>query len=150
MNWIWFRWKRPKNNSQLNVVFNFHVAWSTQWIAIRLYQNIQTAFKAATVQPLTCLFDWGAEDVKVSSAADFTNSANTFEAGEMKVNGLTIHMIILNGIFYLFNWFTVLNGTKQIRIDITGAKTQAIYDNVFSKLVAAAQPIPGFRRGKGG
>ncbi|KAJ8615849.1 hypothetical protein MRB53_035221 [Persea americana] len=61
------------------------------------------------------------EDVKVSSAADFTNSANTFEAGEMK-----------------------------IRIDITGAKTQAIYDNVFSKLVAAAQPIPGFRRGKGG
>ncbi|KAI3988130.1 hypothetical protein MKX01_011919 [Papaver californicum] len=38
----------------------------------------------------------------------------------------------------------------KIRIDFTGAKTQEIFDNVFSKMVAAAQPIPGFRRVKGG
>ncbi|XP_026421500.1 uncharacterized protein LOC113317561 isoform X2 [Papaver somniferum] len=38
----------------------------------------------------------------------------------------------------------------KIRIDVTGAKTQEIFDDVFSKMVAAAQPIPGFRRVKGG
>ncbi|XP_010268222.1 PREDICTED: uncharacterized protein LOC104605239 isoform X2 [Nelumbo nucifera] len=38
----------------------------------------------------------------------------------------------------------------KMRIDVSGAKTQAIFDDVFSKMVAAAQPIPGFRRVKGG
>lgn len=38
----------------------------------------------------------------------------------------------------------------QIRVDVSGTRTQAIFDDVFSKLVAAAQPIPGFRRVKGG
>ncbi|CAL9150918.1 uncharacterized protein LOC135617840 isoform X1 [Musa acuminata AAA Group] len=38
----------------------------------------------------------------------------------------------------------------KIRVDVSGTRTQAIFDDVFSKLVAAAQPIPGFRRVKGG
>uniref|UniRef100_A0A7N2MSG4 Trigger factor ribosome-binding bacterial domain-containing protein n=1 Tax=Quercus lobata TaxID=97700 RepID=A0A7N2MSG4_QUELO len=38
----------------------------------------------------------------------------------------------------------------KISVEIFGAKTQAIFDNVFDKMVAAAQPIPGFRRVKGG
>ncbi|XP_050257476.1 uncharacterized protein LOC126702698 [Quercus robur] len=38
----------------------------------------------------------------------------------------------------------------KISVEIFGAKTQAIFDNVFNKMVAAAQPIPGFRRVKGG
>lgn len=38
----------------------------------------------------------------------------------------------------------------QVRVDASGAKTQAIFDDVFSKLVEAAQPIPGFQRAKGG
>lgn len=39
---------------------------------------------------------------------------------------------------------------KQVRVDASGSKTQAIFDDVFSKLVEAAQPIPGFKRVKGG
>ncbi|KAJ8460896.1 hypothetical protein OPV22_033822 [Ensete ventricosum] len=38
----------------------------------------------------------------------------------------------------------------KIRVDVSGTRTQAIFDDVFSKLIAAAQPIPGFRRVKGG
>ncbi|XP_074559843.1 uncharacterized protein LOC141815875 isoform X1 [Curcuma longa] len=54
-----------------------------------------------------------------------------------------------------FEDFTVITtniGDREIkiRVDASGARTQAIFDNVFSKLVAAAQPIPGFRRVKGG
>uniref|UniRef100_A0A7N2MSS9 peptidylprolyl isomerase n=1 Tax=Quercus lobata TaxID=97700 RepID=A0A7N2MSS9_QUELO len=42
------------------------------------------------------------------------------------------------------------NGRElKISVEIFGAKTQAIFDNVFDKMVAAAQPIPGFRRVKG-
>ncbi|WOK96489.1 hypothetical protein Cni_G05196 [Canna indica] len=38
----------------------------------------------------------------------------------------------------------------KIRVDVSGARTQTIFDDVLSKLTAAAQPIPGFRRVKGG
>jgi len=38
----------------------------------------------------------------------------------------------------------------QISIEVSGNKTQRIFDDVFQKMVAAAQPIPGFRRVKGG
>ncbi|KAH0462001.1 hypothetical protein IEQ34_009576 [Dendrobium chrysotoxum] len=38
----------------------------------------------------------------------------------------------------------------KLRVDVSGARTQEIFDDVFSKLVDAAQPIPGFRRVKGG
>ncbi|XP_020593051.1 uncharacterized protein LOC110033420 isoform X2 [Phalaenopsis equestris] len=38
----------------------------------------------------------------------------------------------------------------KVRVDVSGARTQEIFDDVFSKLVDAAQPIPGFRRVKGG
>lgn len=37
-----------------------------------------------------------------------------------------------------------------MKICVSGEKTQQIFDKVFSKLVDAAQPIPGFRRVKGG
>ncbi|KAK1356360.1 Trigger factor [Heracleum sosnowskyi] len=38
----------------------------------------------------------------------------------------------------------------KICVEVFGARTQEIFDDVFSKMVAAAQPIPGFRRVKGG
>ncbi|XP_040870465.1 uncharacterized protein [Glycine max] len=38
----------------------------------------------------------------------------------------------------------------QISVEVSGNKTQRIFDDVFKKMVAAAQPIPGFRRVKGG
>ncbi|KAF6173184.1 hypothetical protein GIB67_028482 [Kingdonia uniflora] len=41
------------------------------------------------------------------------------------------------------------SGEIKISVNVAGAKSQAIFDNVFSKMVAAAQPIPGFRREKG-
>ncbi|KAK8960662.1 hypothetical protein KSP40_PGU016879 [Platanthera guangdongensis] len=40
-------------------------------------------------------------------------------------------------------------GTNQgvkVTVDVSGARTQEIFDDVFAKLVEAAQPIPGFRR----
>ncbi|KAJ0969322.1 hypothetical protein J5N97_022199 [Dioscorea zingiberensis] len=42
------------------------------------------------------------------------------------------------------------DGHVKVRIDVAGTKTQAVFDIVFTKLVDAAQPIPGFRRVKGG
>ncbi|XP_068667240.1 uncharacterized protein [Aristolochia californica] len=38
----------------------------------------------------------------------------------------------------------------KIQVDVSGEKTRVLFYDVFSKLVAAAQPIPGFRRVKGG
>ena len=38
----------------------------------------------------------------------------------------------------------------QASIDVSGTRTQAVFDDVFSKMVTDAQPIPGFRRVKGG
>ncbi|KAI3459826.1 hypothetical protein Pfo_016489 [Paulownia fortunei] len=38
----------------------------------------------------------------------------------------------------------------KINVEVSGTKTQEIYDEVFSKMVDDAQPIPGFRRVKGG
>ncbi|XP_078434333.1 uncharacterized protein LOC144705499 [Wolffia australiana] len=54
-----------------------------------------------------------------------------------------------------FDDFTVISsitadGVVKLKIDASGSKTQALFDDVFSRLVAAAQPIPGFRRLKGG
>uniref|UniRef100_A0A5B7BV09 peptidylprolyl isomerase n=1 Tax=Davidia involucrata TaxID=16924 RepID=A0A5B7BV09_DAVIN len=66
----------------------------------------------------------GLEDIEVSSSQfeDFSVTAtNTNQIDELKINMV-----------------------------VSGAKTQAIFDNVFSKMVADAQPIPGFRRLKGG
>ncbi|KAF5950257.1 hypothetical protein HYC85_012250 [Camellia sinensis] len=37
----------------------------------------------------------------------------------------------------------------KISVEVSGTKTQSIFDDVFSKMVADAQPIPGFRRLKG-
>lgn len=39
---------------------------------------------------------------------------------------------------------------NQLSIEVSGAKTQTIFDEVFDKIVEEAQPIPGFRRVKGG
>ncbi|XP_031481471.1 uncharacterized protein LOC116251383 isoform X2 [Nymphaea colorata] len=38
----------------------------------------------------------------------------------------------------------------KMKICVSGEKTQQYFDKVFSQLVDAAQPIPGFRRVKGG
>ncbi|XP_038711308.1 uncharacterized protein LOC120005624 isoform X2 [Tripterygium wilfordii] len=47
---------------------------------------------------------------------------------------------------------TSINEGKELKISLNvfGAKTRVIFDNIFDKMVAAAQPIPGFRRVKGG
>ncbi|KAL5711663.1 hypothetical protein ACHQM5_013924 [Ranunculus cassubicifolius] len=37
-----------------------------------------------------------------------------------------------------------------MKFEVSGVKAESIFDDVFSKMVAAAQPIPGFRRVKGG
>lgn len=42
------------------------------------------------------------------------------------------------------------NRDIKVRVDVSGEKTQAAFDDIFSKLVEAAQPIPGFQRAKGG
>ncbi|XP_037492958.1 uncharacterized protein LOC105628285 isoform X2 [Jatropha curcas] len=65
----------------------------------------------------------GAQDVGVSTSQfeDFSVMASsTDEAGELRIN-----------------------------VEVSGAKTREIFDKVFDKMVAAAQPIPGFRRVKG-
>lgn len=38
----------------------------------------------------------------------------------------------------------------KISIEVSGNRTQRTFDDVFQKMVKAAQPIPGFRRVKGG
>ncbi|EOA28948.1 hypothetical protein CARUB_v10025198mg [Capsella rubella] len=37
----------------------------------------------------------------------------------------------------------------KVHVEVSGEKTQTVFNNVFEKMVAAAQPIPGFRRVKG-
>ncbi|KAL7128057.1 hypothetical protein ABFS83_14G290400 [Erythranthe nasuta] len=50
--------------------------------------------------------------------------------------------------------FTATSSNKddelKITVEVSGTKTQEIYDKVFAKMVQDAQPIPGFRRVKGG
>ncbi|KAM7278114.1 hypothetical protein ACFE04_005248 [Oxalis oulophora] len=41
-------------------------------------------------------------------------------------------------------------GELKIKVEVFGPKTREIFDQVFDKMVAAAQPIPGFKRVKGG
>jgi len=38
----------------------------------------------------------------------------------------------------------------QIQVNVSGTMTDSIFEEVFTKKVAAAQPLPGFRRMKGG
>ncbi|XP_008222520.1 PREDICTED: trigger factor-like [Prunus mume] len=45
---------------------------------------------------------------------------------------------------------TSVAGELKLNVEVSGAKTRAIFDEVFDKMVTAAQPIPGFRRVKGG
>ncbi|CAA7037884.1 unnamed protein product [Microthlaspi erraticum] len=44
---------------------------------------------------------------------------------------------------------TVNNNEVKVHVQVSGEKTQTVFNNVFEKMVAAAQPIPGFRRVKG-
>ncbi|KAJ4842497.1 hypothetical protein Tsubulata_027087 [Turnera subulata] len=61
------------------------------------------------------------EDVGVSSSGDVLVTRSTNQEGELKISA-----------------------------EVSGARTRVIFDEVFDKMVAAAQPIPGFRRAKGG
>ncbi|TYJ46051.1 hypothetical protein E1A91_A02G096000v1 [Gossypium mustelinum] len=60
------------------------------------------------------------------------------------------------GVSFQFEDFTVTPSSTEesrklkIRVEVSGAKTRAIFNEVFDKMVADAQPIPGFRRVKGG
>uniref|UniRef100_A0A0A9FL65 peptidylprolyl isomerase n=1 Tax=Arundo donax TaxID=35708 RepID=A0A0A9FL65_ARUDO len=42
------------------------------------------------------------------------------------------------------------DGVIMIRVNVAGTLTDSIFDKVFTKNVAAAQPLPGFRQMKGG
>ncbi|XP_044498348.1 uncharacterized protein LOC123220297 isoform X4 [Mangifera indica] len=53
------------------------------------------------------------------------------------------------------DFLVTISGTDDTRklkvsVEVSGTKTRAIFDDVFDKMVAEAQPIPGFRRVKGG
>ncbi|CAH2060000.1 unnamed protein product [Thlaspi arvense] len=45
---------------------------------------------------------------------------------------------------------TANSNEVKVHVEISGEKTQTVFNHVFEKMVAAAQPIPGFRRVKGG
>ncbi|KAK8609818.1 hypothetical protein V6N13_093230 [Hibiscus sabdariffa] len=79
------------------------------------------------------------EAVGVSSQfEDFTVTTSSKESQELKATGMVVNVAKLLHFFY------------QIRVEVSGAKTRAIFNDVFDKMVADAQPIPGFRRVKGG
>ncbi|XP_025804391.1 uncharacterized protein LOC112883325 isoform X1 [Panicum hallii] len=42
------------------------------------------------------------------------------------------------------------DGLIKIQVNVSGTMTDSIFEEVFTKKVAAAQPLPGFRRMKGG
>uniref|UniRef100_A0A0E0M3E0 peptidylprolyl isomerase n=1 Tax=Oryza punctata TaxID=4537 RepID=A0A0E0M3E0_ORYPU len=44
---------------------------------------------------------------------------------------------------------SVLQAVSPIRVTVAGTMTESFFDKVFSNNVAAAQPLPGFRRMKG-
>ncbi|KAK6266299.1 hypothetical protein QUC31_017136 [Theobroma cacao] len=83
-----------------------------------------------------------------------------YQGRERHVHLLTVHAVSSDledvGVSSQFEDFTVttasINENRELKIsvEISGAKTRAIFDDVFDKMVAAAQPIPGFRRVKGG
>ncbi|XP_004291607.1 PREDICTED: uncharacterized protein LOC101310860 [Fragaria vesca subsp. vesca] len=79
--------------------------------------------KSLKYLPAICAVLSGTEDIGVSStqSEDLSITATTSGSGELKIS-----------------------------VEVSGTKTQAIFDHVFDKMVAAAQPIPGFRRVKGG
>ncbi|XP_024003872.1 uncharacterized protein LOC18026940 [Eutrema salsugineum] len=45
---------------------------------------------------------------------------------------------------------TANSNEVKVHVEVSGQKTQTVFNHVFEKMVAAAQPIPGFRRVKGG
>ncbi|CAN6205014.1 unnamed protein product [Urochloa humidicola] len=46
--------------------------------------------------------------------------------------------------------FTEEDDLLKIQVNVSGTMTDSIFEKVFTKKVAAAQPLPGFRRMKGG
>ncbi|KAF8780824.1 hypothetical protein HU200_000770 [Digitaria exilis] len=42
------------------------------------------------------------------------------------------------------------NNLMKIQVSVSGTMTDSVFEKVFTKKVAAAQPLPGFRRIKGG
>ncbi|ANM61399.1 bacterial trigger factor [Arabidopsis thaliana] len=44
---------------------------------------------------------------------------------------------------------TETSNEVKVHVQVSGEKTQTVFNHVFEKMVAAAQPIPGFRRVKG-
>ncbi|WVZ65549.1 hypothetical protein U9M48_014894 [Paspalum notatum var. saurae] len=42
------------------------------------------------------------------------------------------------------------DGLIKIQVNVSGTMTDSVFEKVFTKSVAAAQPLPGFRRMKGG
>uniref|UniRef100_A0A0E0ETU2 peptidylprolyl isomerase n=1 Tax=Oryza meridionalis TaxID=40149 RepID=A0A0E0ETU2_9ORYZ len=51
---------------------------------------------------------------------------------------------------FLVSVQTEEDGLIKLRVTVAGTMTESIFEKVFSKNVAAAQPLPGFRRMKGG
>ncbi|XP_062009333.1 proteasome subunit alpha type-7-A-like [Rosa rugosa] len=81
--------------------------------------KLQNSRKSLKYLPAICAILSGTEDVGVSSTQSedlsITSTTSGTEARELKIS-----------------------------VEVSGAKTQAIFDDVFDKMVAATQPIPGF------
>lgn len=95
-------------------------------LSLKMRHNCRDPQRPSTVCfPSVCAISSGMEETGVSCSQlkDFSVSTNT-STGEVK--------------------------ELKISIEVFGTRTRAIFDRVLSKMVAAAQPIPGFRRVKGG
>ncbi|GAY53320.1 hypothetical protein CUMW_148390 [Citrus unshiu] len=95
---------------------------STQWTSLVVLSILQTQKNHKYCPPIFVVLS-AVEDAGVSSSQfeDFVvSTTRTNEATELKIG-----------------------------VEVSSAKTRAIFDDVFNKMVAAAQPIPGFRRVKG-
>lgn len=67
-----------------------------------------------------------------------------------KKSGIIVNSTLMSSQSCTEIWMLCHTFFSQIRVEVSGAKTQELFDHVFDKMVAAAQPIPGFRREKGG
>lgn len=94
-------------------------------VSLKKQHNAKQLCERAYPQKLfaVCAVSSGVEDIEVSRSEydDFSLTIDARKGNELKIS-----------------------------IEVSGDKTQKIFDAVFSQMVADAQPIPGFRRVKGG
>lgn len=65
------------------------------------------------------------------------------------MEGVNESLTVLTNVFLILS-FHCLSYKMQLQVNVSGTMTDSIFEKVFTKNVAAAQPLPGFRRMKGG